>query len=79
MARIEKANVPVLPIFDLLQHYGATPLEEMYKTFNMGIGFTVVVAASDASRAMETLASSGEAPVLLGTLLAGDEPHVELV
>lgn len=79
VARIEKANVPVLPIFDLLQHYGATPLEEMYKTFNMGIGFTVVVAASDASLAMETLASSGEAPVILGVITPGDEPHVELV
>lgn len=78
-ARIEKANVPVLPIFDLLQHYGATPLEEMYKTFNMGIGFTVVVAASDASRAMETLAQSGEAPVILGAITSGNEPHVELV
>ena len=35
-------------IFGLIQHYGAVPDEEMFLTYNMGIGFCVVVAPEDA-------------------------------
>jgi phosphoribosylformylglycinamidine cyclo-ligase len=36
------------PVFRLIQHYGAVPDEEMFHTYNMGIGFCVVVASEDA-------------------------------
>ena len=43
-ARIEKAAIPVLPIFRLIQERGNIPERDMFNTFNMGIGMSLVVA-----------------------------------
>ena len=43
-ARIEKAAIPVLPIFRLIQERGGIPERDMFNTFNMGIGMSLVVA-----------------------------------
>ena len=43
-ARIEKAAIPVLPIFRLIQERGSIPERDMFNTFNMGIGMSLVVA-----------------------------------
>ena len=72
-AKIKEADVPVLPIFDLIQAKGNIPRREMFNTFNMGVGMTVVVSADQADKAMETLQSLGEKPVRLGEIVAGDE------
>ena len=65
--------MPVLPIFDLIQAKGNIPRREMFNTFNMGVGMTVVISADQADKAMETLQSLGEQPVRLGEIVAGDE------
>ncbi len=49
-AKIKESDVPVLPIFDLIQEKGNVPRREMFNTFNMGIGMTVVVAKEEADK-----------------------------
>lgn len=61
-AKIKEANVPVLPIFTLIEKAGSVPRREMFNTFNMGIGMTVVVAREEAEKAMEVLQAAGEQP-----------------
>ena len=53
-AKIEKAAIPVLPIFKMIQERGGIPERDMFNTFNMGIGMSLVVAAdqADAVRAV---------------------------
>jgi phosphoribosylformylglycinamidine cyclo-ligase len=65
------------PLFDWLQHEGAVSDEEMYRTFNCGVGMALVVNAADAGQAIERLQAAGERAQLIGTLRArvGDEPQ----
>ncbi len=72
-AKIEKAAVPVLPIFKLLQKQGGIDERDMFNTFNMGIGMSMVVAKEDADKAIATLKASGETPYVLGELVEGDD------
>ena len=53
-AKIEKAAIPVLPIFKMIQERGGIPERDMFNTFNMGIGMSLVVAHDrvDAVRAV---------------------------
>ncbi len=72
-AKIEKKNVQVLPIFDLLARTGHIPERDMYNTFNMGVGMMVSVAKEDADRAVEILKAAGEDAYILGELVESDE------
>ena len=72
-AKIKEADVPVLPIFDLIQAKGNIPRREMFNTFNMGVGMTVVVSAGEAEQALAVLEALGEKPVRLGEIVPGDE------
>ncbi len=72
-AKIRESDVPVLPIFDLIQTRGDIPRREMFNTFNMGIGMTIVVSAGEADAALKALEEQGEKPVILGEIVAGDE------
>lgn len=57
---------PRQPIFDLLQRWGNIAWEEMYRTFNMGIGMIMVVKAEEATAVMEALTQQGEKSYLIG-------------
>ena len=72
-ARVEKASVPVLPIFQLIQKTGAIPERDMFNTFNMGIGLCVAVSKETAQAALDAFAAAGEEAVLLGEVVEGDE------
>ncbi len=72
-AKIEKKNVRVLPIFNLLQKAGNIPERDMYNTYNMGVGMSVIVAKEDAVRAIEILKAHGEDAYLLGEIVKSDE------
>lgn len=61
---------PVL--FDWLQREGAVTDDEMYRTFNCGIGMCVVVAADDAERTIASLAEHGETATVIGRTVVGD-------
>lgn len=72
-AQIEKKDVKVLPIFDLVAKTGNIPEHDMFNTFNMGVGMMVCVAQEDADKALETLRAAGEDAYVLGTLASSDE------
>jgi phosphoribosylformylglycinamidine cyclo-ligase len=60
------------PVFDWLQKAGSIPNDEMYRTFNCGIGMTVCVAAEHCDKAMKTLTELGEHPSVIGEVRRGD-------
>ena len=77
-ARIEKAAVKVLPIFDLIAKEGHVPERDMFNTYNMGVGMTITVAKQDADKALELLHANGEPDAyVLGEIVPG-EGGVEL-
>ena len=59
-AKIQKSAVRVLSIFDLIAKTGNIPERDMYNTFNMGVGMSVVVAKEDAEKALAVLKAAGE-------------------
>ncbi len=66
--KIKTADVRVLPIFDLIQKVGGISTHDMFNTFNMGVGMSVVVAPDDVDRALEILRSSGEDAYVIGEI-----------
>ena len=71
--KIDKSAVKVLPIFKLIQKVGNVPERDMYNTFNMGVGMSVVVAKEDADKALEILRANGEDAYIIGEIVKSDE------
>ena len=59
-------------IFDVIRELGEVPPEEMYRTFNMGIGLTLMVSPYYADSVMRKLRRAGEKPVTIGEVIPGD-------
>jgi phosphoribosylformylglycinamidine cyclo-ligase len=57
---------PIPPIFRIIQAYGDESDEEMFRVFNMGIGFCFVVAPADADRVMKIVESHGKRAYRIG-------------
>lgn len=72
-AKIEKKAVRVLPIFDLIAKTGNIPERDMFNTYNMGVGMSVIVDKNDADKALETLRECGENAYLIGEVVKSDE------
>ena len=72
-AKIEKSAVKVLPIFDLIAKCGGIPERDMFNTFNMGVGMSVIVDKNDADRALEILKANGENAYIIGEIVKSDE------
>ena len=72
-AKIDKASIRILPIFDLIAKTGNIPDRDMFNTYNMGVGMSVVVANEDADKALEILKANGEDAYVIGEIIAGDE------
>ena len=75
-ARIEKKNVRVLPIFDLIQKRGGISEHDMFNTYNMGVGMSIVVAKQDAQKALQVLQEQGEEAYVLGEIIRSEDPVV---
>ncbi|MBE6779529.1 MAG: phosphoribosylformylglycinamidine cyclo-ligase [Ruminococcaceae bacterium] len=71
-AVIEKSSIRVLPIFDLLQKVGNIPERDMYNTYNMGVGMSIVVAKEDADKALEILKANGEDAYIIGKIVKSE-------
>ena len=71
-AKIEKSAVKVLPIFELIEKTGKIDNRDMFNTFNMGVGMSVVVDKADADKAIETLRANGENAYILGEIVKSD-------
>lgn len=67
-AVIDRKNVKVLPIFDLIAKEGGISEREMFNTFNMGVGMSIVVAREDAEKAIEILRANGEDAYVIGKI-----------
>ena len=72
-AKIEKSAVKVLPIFDLIAKTGKIPERDMYNTYNMGVGMSIVVPADEAEKAVEILKAHGEEAYVIGEIVKSDE------
>ena len=72
-AKIDKSALKILPIFDLIAKTGNIPERDMFNTFNMGVGMSIVVAKEDAEKAIEVLKANGEEAYIIGEIIAGDE------
>ncbi len=72
-ARIKKEDVKVLPIFKLIAERGGIPERDMFNTFNMGVGMSVVVAKEDAETALSVLKAAGEDAYIVGDIVKSDE------
>ena len=72
-AEIDKASIRVLPIFDLLAKTGNIPERDMYNTYNMGVGMSIVVPAQQVDEAIEILTAHGETAYVIGKIIESDE------
>ncbi|MGI6041050.1 MAG: phosphoribosylformylglycinamidine cyclo-ligase [Candidatus Alectryocaccobium sp.] len=71
-AKIDKNAVKILPIFKLIQETGNISERDMFNTFNMGVGMSIVVAKEDAEKALENLKGSGEAAYIIGEIVKSE-------
>lgn len=72
-AKIDKSALKILPIFNLIQKTGNIPERDMFNTFNMGVGMSVVVSTDDAQEALEILKANGEDAYVIGTVVKSNE------
>ena len=72
-AKIQKSAVKILPIFELIAKRGGISERDMFNTFNMGVGMSIVVAPEDADKALEILKANGEEPYIIGSIIESDE------
>ena len=77
-ARIEKKSVKILPIFRYIQKVGGISERDMFNTFNMGVGMSVVVPAEEAEEALAILRAQGEDAYVIGKIVAGED-KIEIV
>lgn len=75
-AKIDKSAVKVLPIFKLIQQKGNISEHDMFNTFNMGVGMSIVVSENDAERALEILKANGEDAYIIGEIIKSEEKIV---
>ncbi|MBR6737422.1 MAG: phosphoribosylformylglycinamidine cyclo-ligase [Clostridia bacterium] len=71
--KIKKEDVRVLPIFKLIQKTGGIDERDMFNTFNMGVGMSVVVSREDADRAVEILKQNGEDAYIIGEIIKSED------
>jgi len=72
-AIIEEKLIKVLPVFKWIQKEGNIPKEEMFKTFNMGVGLILVVDKSEVDKTLELLKQLGEEGYIIGKLEKGEK------
>ena len=72
-AKINRSALKILPIFELMAQRGGIPERDMFNTFNMGVGMSVVVSKSDADSAVSILRANGEDAYIMGEIIKSDE------
>ena len=71
-AKIDKSSVRILPIFKLIAETGNICERDMFNTFNMGVGMSIVVSKAEAELALATLREAGEDAYVIGEIVASD-------
>ena len=72
-AKIDKSAVRVLPIFDVIAKEGNIPERDMFNTYNMGVGMSIVVPAEQVEKALQILTENGETAYVIGQIIESDE------
>ncbi|MCP1110721.1 phosphoribosylformylglycinamidine cyclo-ligase [Lachnospiraceae bacterium PF1-21] len=72
-AVVKKDSYEVLPIFKLLQATGGISDQDMYSTYNMGIGMMIAVDPADVNTTLEALGAAGEKATVVGEVVAGEK------
>ncbi|MBR7178108.1 MAG: phosphoribosylformylglycinamidine cyclo-ligase, partial [Oscillospiraceae bacterium] len=72
-AKIDKAAIKVLPIFNEIAAWGNIPERDMFNTYNMGVGMSIVVPAAEVETALEILKAHGEDAYVIGEIVEGEE------
>lgn len=72
-AKINKSDVRVLPIFDLIQKTGNIETRDMFNTYNMGVGMSIVVAPEDEVEAIHILQENGVEAYHLGEIVKSED------
>ena len=72
-AKIENAAIQTPPIFHMLQRQGRIPEHDMFNTYNMGVGMTVIVAKEDADKALAALKAEGCGAYVIGEIVKSGE------
>ena len=72
-AKINKDSIRILPIFKLIAEKGGISERDMFNTFNMGVGMSIVVSESDVDRAIDILKNNGENAYVIGSVIKSDE------
>ncbi len=69
---LDKQKIPVMPVFSLLKAAGNVPETDMYRTFNMGLGFVLVISPGDFASFKREMDKQGERYCLLGEVVPGE-------
>ncbi len=72
-AKIQKSAVKILPIFELIAEVGNIPERDMFNTFNMGVGMSVVVPKDQVETALEILKVNGEDAYVIGEIIESED------
>ncbi len=72
-AQIERTKVKVLPIFDMIAKAGNIEERDMFNTFNMGVGMSIIVDKNDADVAVQVLKEAGEDAYIMGEVVKSEE------
>ena len=72
-AKIDKNSFEILPIFKMIQDLGNVPEQDMFNTYNMGIGLMLAVPADQADKAVAAIAAEGETAVVVGEIVSGEK------
>ncbi|MBO4342983.1 MAG: phosphoribosylformylglycinamidine cyclo-ligase [Clostridia bacterium] len=72
-AKVIKDSVKILPIFRLIAEKGGISERDMFNTFNMGVGMSIVVAPEDEETAIAVLREAGEEPYVIGSIIESED------
>ena len=72
-AKIKKESVRILPIFKLIAETGNICERDMFNTFNMGVGMSIVVSKDEADKALEVLKAAGEDAYVIGEIVESED------
>ena len=75
-AKVDKSSVKVLPIFELLAREGKIDERDMFNTYNMGVGMSIVVPADETDKALEILKDAGEDAYVIGEIVKSEDKIV---
>ena len=75
-AKIDRKAIRILPVFDVIAKTGNISERDMFNTYNMGVGMSVVVAKEDADTALAALRAACEDAYIIGEVIKGEDSVV---